>query len=55
MKNPDGRAASLLVPIAVLMVAMVCFQIGATLAKGLFPVVGSVGATALRTGSRPWC
>ena len=63
MKNPDGRAASLLVPIAVLMVAMVCFQIGASLAKGLFPLVGAVGATALRTGIaalvlsvvwRPW-
>lgn len=45
------------------MIAMACFQVGATLAKGLFPLVGSVGATALRTGIaalvlcivwRPW-
>jgi inner membrane transporter RhtA len=45
------------------MVAMFCFQIGATLAKGLFPLVGASGATALRTGLaalmltvvwRPW-
>lgn len=36
------------VPIAVLMVAMVCFQVGAAMAKGLFPVVGAAGTTALR-------
>ncbi len=36
------------VPIAVLMVAMVCFQLGAAMAKGLFPVVGAAGTTALR-------
>jgi inner membrane transporter RhtA len=36
------------VPIAVLMVAMVCFQLGAAVAKGLFPVVGAAGTTALR-------
>src|SRR6478752_1541763 len=63
MKPSDGRAASLLLPIAILMIAMACFQIGATLAKGLFPLVGAVGATALRTGIaaivlsvvwRPW-
>ncbi len=35
-------------PIAVLMVAMVCFQLGAVMAKGLFPVVGAAGTTALR-------
>jgi len=49
--------------IAVLLVAMVCFQAGAALAKGLFPLVGASGATALRTGLaavmlfavwRPW-
>jgi len=42
---------------------MVCFQTGAALAKGLFPLVGASGATALRTGFaalmliavwRPW-
>jgi inner membrane transporter RhtA len=36
------------VPIAVLMVAMVCFQVGAAMAKGLFPAVGASGAAALR-------
>jgi inner membrane transporter RhtA len=51
------------VPIAVLIVAMFCFQLGAVLAKGLFPVVGAAGTTALRTALaslmllavwRPW-
>jgi len=36
------------VPIAVLMVAMVSFQVGAAMAKGLFPAVGAAGTTALR-------
>lgn len=36
------------VPIAVLIVAMVCFQVGAVLAKGLFPVLGASGTAALR-------
>ena len=36
------------VPIAVLMVAMVCFQVGAAMAKGLFPAVGAGGAATLR-------
>jgi inner membrane transporter RhtA len=45
------------------MVAMLCFQVGAALAKGLFPLVGASGAVALRLGIaavllaavwRPW-
>jgi inner membrane transporter RhtA len=35
-------------PIAALMIAQVCFQLGATLAKSLFPVVGAGGTAALR-------
>ncbi len=54
---------SIAVSIAALMAAMVCFQLGAVLAKGLFPVVGAVGAAAMRLGIasiilfaawRPW-
>jgi inner membrane transporter RhtA len=50
-------------PIGALIVAMVCFQVGATMVKQLFPVVGAVGAAALRLGLasvllvlvwRPW-
>jgi inner membrane transporter RhtA len=44
MQKTHGVAA----PIAVLMVAMVCFQLGAAMAKGLFPAVGAAGTTALR-------
>jgi inner membrane transporter RhtA len=36
------------VPIAAVVVAMMCFQLGATLAKGLFPMVGAGGTAALR-------
>jgi inner membrane transporter RhtA len=36
------------VPIAALIAAMFCFQLGAVIAKGLFPVVGAAGTTALR-------
>jgi inner membrane transporter RhtA len=39
---------SALLPIAVLIVAMICFQTGAALAKTLIPVVGASGAVALR-------
>ena len=35
-------------PIAVLIVAMACFQTGAVLAKGLFPALGASGTAALR-------
>jgi len=36
------------VPIAVLIGAMFCFQLGAVFAKRLFPLVGAAGTTALR-------
>jgi inner membrane transporter RhtA len=42
------RAQPVALAVAVLMVAMVCFQLGAAMAKGLFPVVGAAGTTALR-------
>jgi inner membrane transporter RhtA len=41
-------AAAIVAPVGALLAAMVCFQSGAVLAKGLFPVVGAVGAAALR-------
>jgi len=50
-------------PIAVLIAAMFCFQLGAVIAKGMFPIVGAAGTTALRMGLaslillavwRPW-
>jgi inner membrane transporter RhtA len=42
------RISPIAVPIAALLVAMLCFQFGATLAKGLFPIVGAGGTAALR-------
>jgi inner membrane transporter RhtA len=36
------------VPVAALLAAMLCFQLGATLAKTLFPIVGAGGTAALR-------
>jgi inner membrane transporter RhtA len=51
-------------PIMLLLIAMVSIQVGATIAKGLFPLVGAPGASALRLGlgalilivaMRPWC
>ena len=35
-------------PVAALLAAMLCFQLGATLAKSLFPIVGAGGTAALR-------
>jgi inner membrane transporter RhtA len=53
MTRPDSDATGskvypIALPVAVLMAAMVCFQLGAVLAKGLFPLVGATGVTALR-------
>jgi len=45
---PRDRRPALLVPVALLVVAMVSVQLGAAVAKGLFPRVGPQGATALR-------
>jgi inner membrane transporter RhtA len=42
------KPSPIAVPIAALSAAMVCFQLGATLAKGLFPMVGAGGTAALR-------
>ncbi len=57
------KPASLVLTIGVLIVAMFSFQIGAAVAKQLFPLVGASGTTALRLGLsslmllavwRPW-
>jgi inner membrane transporter RhtA len=45
---PSKVDVRIALPIAALMIAMVCFQLGAVLAKSLFPVVGAAGAAALR-------
>ena len=39
-----------LLPLAALLVAMVSLQVGASIAKTLFPVIGAEGATTLRLG-----
>lgn len=55
--------ASVMLPVLLLLVAMFSIQLGASLAKSLFPVVGALGATSLRLGFgtlllwlvlRPW-
>ena len=58
----SGRMA-VLAPLAATLVAMACFQVGAAMAKGLYPAVGAQGAATLRLGlgaamlivlMRPW-
>jgi inner membrane transporter RhtA len=44
----QSKVPPIAAPIAALLVAMVCFQLGATLAKSLFPMVGAGGTAALR-------
>lgn len=44
------KMAPVLLPIAVLLIAMLSLQGGASLAKSLFPTVGAPGITALRLG-----
>lgn len=62
MHSPFSRFPVLL-PIALVIVAMISIQSGASLAKSLFPVIGAEGTTALRLGIgalilclllRPW-
>ncbi len=48
MPNSAPKTSSAFTPVALLLVAMASIQAGAALAKHLFPVVGSTGATALR-------
>jgi len=61
--SPPFKSYSVVLPIVLLVVAMASFQLGAVVAKQLFPVVGVAGATALRLGLssvillavwRPW-
>ena len=42
------RPQTILVSVSLLVVGMIATQIGASMAKGLFPLVGATGATALR-------
>lgn len=47
MTTPS-KTSPIAVPIAAVLVAMACFQLGAALAKGLFPIVGAGSTAALR-------
>lgn len=48
MPNRTTNTSAALIPVALLVIAMASIQAGAAVAKHLFPVVGSTGATALR-------
>jgi len=37
------KTDNVVLPVAILIAAMLCFQLGATMAKGLFPAVGASG------------
>lgn len=61
--RPSFKPDSAVLPVAALIVAMFSFQLGAAIAKQMFPLVGAAGATALRLGLasplllavwRPW-
>jgi inner membrane transporter RhtA len=43
-----SRKSSVWLPVAVILIAMLSIQSGASLAKSLFPLVGAPGVTALR-------
>ena len=48
MPNRTPNTSTTLLPVALLLVAMASIQTGAAIAKRLFPVVGPIGAVALR-------
>lgn len=48
MSSPNSHTSVQWQPIALLLVAMLSIQAGASMAKSLFPAVGATGATALR-------
>jgi inner membrane transporter RhtA len=57
------RTPGFFLPLAAVLAAMGCFQLGASFAKGLFPAIGPQGAAALRilfaalmllAAARPW-